>query len=211
MIASSESVVNTEDNLIANDTPQIATGVGTLITGQNLVRGAVLGKITRTLGATTANGSNTGNGTVTGAAMGENALNGTYTLTCTAIAANGGTFSVTAPDGDALPDASVGSAYANEQINFTINDGATDFALGDSFTIAIDAGSNKLTAAIKTAVDGSNKPNSILVHDIDASLADKACQRYVAGCFHNNELTWDASFTAAEQLQHFDGSPIVLR
>lgn len=117
-IANSEVLTNTEDNLIANHTPPIATNSGILIAGQNLVRGAVLGRITA---------------------------------------------------------------------------------------------SNKLTLAADAAIDGSEIPIGILVHPIDATAADKACQIYVGGCFHNNELTWDASFTALEQLQHFDGTPIVLR
>lgn len=43
-----ESSVETvaHDNLIAGSTPPIATDTGTLITGQNLVRGAVVGRIT---------------------------------------------------------------------------------------------------------------------------------------------------------------------
>ena len=118
-IANGESLTNTEDNLIANSTPPIATkGNEVLIAGQNLARGSVLGRITAT---------------------------------------------------------------------------------------------NKLTLADDAAIDGSDTPVGILVHDIDATAADKTCQIYVAGCFHNDELTWDASFTALEKMQHFDGSPIVLR
>lgn len=118
LIANSEVVTNAEDNLIANSVPEIATDDGILITGQNLARGSVLGRITAT---------------------------------------------------------------------------------------------NKLTLAVDTAIDGSETPMGILVHDIDATAADKGCQIYVAGSFNNDELNWDASFTAIEQLQQFDNSPIVLR
>jgi len=45
MTASSEVTTYSPDNLIAGHTPQIATDTGTLITGQNLARGAVLGRI----------------------------------------------------------------------------------------------------------------------------------------------------------------------
>ena len=58
-----------------------------------------------------------------------------------AEAADGGTFEVRGPDGfllrtaGGLPDTgTVGSAYSNE-IAFTLLDGATDFAEGDSFTV----------------------------------------------------------------------------
>ena len=117
-IAKSEVISESQDNLIAGSTPPIATQPGTLITGQNLVRGAVLGRITA---------------------------------------------------------------------------------------------SGKLTLADDAAGDGSETPIGILVHDTDATSADKTCQIYVGGCFNNDELTWDASFTALEQIQHFDNTGIVLR
>jgi len=118
MTAESTTTVYSPDNLIAGNNPEPATDAGTLITGQNLARGAVLGRITA---------------------------------------------------------------------------------------------SGKFTLAVDTAVDGSQTPVAILVHDIDATAADKACQVYIAGVFNNDELTWDASYTATEQLSEFDGTPIVTR
>jgi hypothetical protein len=56
---------------------------------------------------------------------------------CTAAAANAGTFSVTTPGGKALPSATVAVAYASRHLNFTINDGATDFIVNDQFTVTV--------------------------------------------------------------------------
>jgi len=118
-LASSGTEAYTPDNLIAGDNPAPATDVGTLITGQNLVRGAVLGRITA---------------------------------------------------------------------------------------------SGKFTECNNGAVDGSEVVVGILVHDIDATAADKACQVYVGGVFHEDELTWHASFnTQAEKDAAFDGTPITTR
>ncbi|MEJ1409378.1 MAG: head decoration protein [Candidatus Sedimenticola sp. (ex Thyasira tokunagai)] len=47
-LASSSVETVSHDNLIAGSVPQIATDDGTLITGQNLARGAVVGRITAT-------------------------------------------------------------------------------------------------------------------------------------------------------------------
>lgn len=90
----------------------------------------------------TAGGGNTGNGTVTAVTAAPvtwqgNLIPGTYTLTCTSAAANSGTFSVVGPGGHIQEPATtmVGNSYFGDHINFTINDGAVDFVVGDSFTV----------------------------------------------------------------------------
>ena len=118
-LAESSVETHTEDNLVAGSTPAIATEPGTLITGQNLARGALVGRITA---------------------------------------------------------------------------------------------SGKLTECDNTAVDGSAVPVGIMVHAIDATAADKACQIYKAGCFRKASMTWHASFnTDPEKDAAFDGTAIVLR
>ena len=112
-----ETLVN--DDLIAGSTPPLATDTGTLITGQNLVRGAVLGRITA---------------------------------------------------------------------------------------------SGKFTLCDTGAADGSQVPVALLVHDTDATAADKVCQVYQGGAFHKDEMTWHASFaTDIAKESAFDGSMIVIR
>lgn len=94
----------------------------------------------RTAPATGTPGTNTGNGTMTGVTAGAEAKAGSYKMTCIAESTNGGKFKVIAPDGNRLDDADVDSAYSSSQINFTINDGSTDFAVGDTFTVAVGNG-----------------------------------------------------------------------
>lgn len=57
----------------------------------------------------------------------------------TATAGNTGTFSVHDPEEVRLADATVAVGYVSDHINFTIADGSTDFAVGDSFTILVSA------------------------------------------------------------------------
>lgn len=150
--------------------------VVTVLSGQDLVVGAVLGKIKLETCPTTgtAGGGNTGAGTCTTVTAGAKAKLGTYTLKCLIAAAGAGIFSVEDPDGYALPDAIVGVAYVNDQINFTLNDGSPDFAVGDSFTVAIAAGSLSVRSIKSDAVDGSQDAYGILTVDCDASLAAKS-------------------------------------
>jgi hypothetical protein len=60
----------------------------------------------------------------------------TWTITCTAAAANGGTFSVSGSVSGAQAAATVGVEYNSGEIAFTITDGATDFIVGDVFTVS---------------------------------------------------------------------------
>lgn len=84
--------------------------------------------------------SGTGNGTMTGLDTYPATLTETWTIQCTAAAVNGGTFSVTGSVSGAQAAATVGTPYDNGFIKFTINDGTTDFIVGDAFTVQTTAG-----------------------------------------------------------------------
>jgi len=144
----------------------------TVLSGQDLVMGEVIGKVVKSIPTGGTAGTNTGNGTCSGVSGGAKTKIGTYTLTCVATATNGGTFRVIDPDGYMLPNASVGVAYDHEQINFTINDGATDFAENDTFSIEVAEGSGKVKAVDFDAVDGSQDAFGFMIAGCDASLAD---------------------------------------
>ncbi|MEC7520168.1 MAG: hypothetical protein VYE22_09905 [Myxococcota bacterium] len=103
----------------------------------------------------TPDGGNTGDGTVTGLSASGTPVPGDYTLECTATAADGGTFRLLGPDGAEVASGLVlaGGTLAVDEggLAFTINDGATDFAEGDSFTIAVPATAVNLMAKWKGA------------------------------------------------------------
>lgn len=89
------------------------------------------------------------------------AIGDEFTVTVAAsIPADGGLFSVTAPSGAELADATVGTPYTGTHIKFTIADGATDFAIGDGFDV---------TAVVTGGVAEAN-PICAVLPAISASL-----------------------------------------
>ena len=196
-------------NLLGGSHPQACKSV-TILSGQSLAAGAVIGAITKALGTVVA-GSNTGNGTCTGAALKKNTKLGSYVLTCTGAATNSGTFKVVDPDGFRLSDATVAVAYANDSIGFTINDGATDFIVGDSFTIPVAAGSGKYKLVDKTGVDGSQNPVAILKEAVDATSADASGIAAETGEFNIAAISLAAGTVAADVTDALAARNIYLR
>ncbi|BBK30579.1 bacteriophage lambda head decoration protein D [Stella humosa] len=137
--------------------------------------GTVLGRIATATPATAAAvGGNTGNGAMGAVAVGAGAEPGTYRLRIFAAATDGGTYAVTAPDGRLVGIGRVGSAFAGGGLAFTLADGATDFALGDSFTIAVAAGSGKLVELDPAGTQGTARPAAILVDPVLVPAAGDA-------------------------------------
>jgi len=154
-----------------------------VLAGQDLSLGQVLGKITAGSVPTTgtAGAGNSGDGTMTGVTGGRAVKAGTYTMTCIQAVTNGGIFTVADPDGYALPNAIVGTSYTNDQINFDINDGGSDFAVNDTFTVTVPDGGGQVRAINMSGVDGSAKAYGILTEDVDASAPDEYSRAYTSG------------------------------
>jgi len=146
-------------------------GSGVLSDGQKVVAGQVLGQVIFADAVVVAAGGNTGDGTLSGVAYAAQTQAGDYILSCTAASADGGEFDVMAPNGDLLAPASVGVAYAGSEIAFTLNDGAVDFAVGDTFTITVGDGSGEYVALNAAATDGSQIGAAISVDNVDATTA----------------------------------------
>ena len=192
----------TPDNLINKNITSKSRSI-TLITGQNLTRGAVLGQITIAAGTVTP-GSNTGDGTCTGLALaaGGPAKVGSYNLECVEAITNSGRFKLVDPDGVVLSDQIIIAVSSTVTpiiagITFTLADGATDFIVGDSFAITVIAGSLKYNLSLAAATDGSQTPMAILSEDTDASAADKTTLAYTKGGFNENSLTVGTGHTVA--------------
>ncbi len=89
-----------------------------------------------------ASGSNaftgTGNGTSDAIVPGTAAIEGDYLITCINAAVSGSEiFSVVDPTGNRLEDLVVAVAYSNDHFATTINDGSTDFVVGDLWTMTM--------------------------------------------------------------------------
>ena len=115
----------------------------TVLSGQDLAAGAVVGRVKYGIGRVSIpTVVGTGTGTATLVSAGPEVEVGNYVLTCTAAVAHGGVFSLTTPSGKTLPAFTMtpGSggttAYTSRHINFSITD-STDFIVGDVFTFVV--------------------------------------------------------------------------
>jgi hypothetical protein len=174
-----------------------------VLSGQNLKAGHVVGRrlVAPTFGAAAALGTNTGNGVFGAVTMGTNngARRGTYRIVITEPGANVGSFEVFGPDGLVVGDGVVGTLFDNE-IQFTLADGATDFVSTDAFTVAVTAGTYKYLEYNPANVDGSQRVAGILYGNVDASAADKngvALQRDAE--VRSADLTWFSGATQAQK------------
>ncbi len=123
-----------------------------------------------------------------------------FTVLASAADGDSGRFAVKAPDGTALPDATVGVAYENEQINFTINDGATDYAVGDAFEVEVEEGSGEVVALDPDAVDGSQIAYGIMCLAVDATSAAADGAAIVRDAMYAAaNLVWPDGITADEK------------
>jgi hypothetical protein len=115
-----------------------------------LAQYTVLGRIPVTAPTTgTADAGNTGDGTVTAVVVAKgspSAQVGAYNLECTFAVTNGGVFKLEDPAGNIVADnltcivgAGQATAFSAAGLEFTITDGATDFAAGDKFSITTTA------------------------------------------------------------------------
>ena len=173
----------------------------TVLSGQNLKPGHVLGKVLDGSATGAAVAGNTGNGTIGSVDANTSAKKGVYTLTCIEPAANGGTFSVEDPDGVTIGTAVVGTPYAGV-IEFTIADGATDFVAGDRFTVTV-AGVEKFKEYNPANTDGSQIAVALLLDYADATAADIPGVAIVRQAEVNaGELVW---FTGASDNQKAAG------
>jgi Bacteriophage lambda head decoration protein D len=151
--------------------------------------------------------ANTGNGVATLAnpATSQGAIDGDYILTCTAAAANAGTFSVQTPDGREIGPLTVGVAF-NKEIKLTIADGSADFVVGDSFVVrvGITYPDDYLFAGLNpAATDGTQKAVGISVYRVVTTPGSTVKSPIVVrnALVAGKSLTWPAGITAAQQAE----------
>ena len=179
----------------------------TVLSGESLTSRNILGEVAYTVPTTgTADGSNTGDGTVTAVTGGKKTQVGAYLITCIEAVTNGGIFQVTDPNGDLLAEVTIPAGagatvdFATSELNGTITDGSTDFAEGDYFTVTVAAGSGKMVELDTTATDGSQNAYGILVDDADASAADVEATAVVRDALIiADNLDWPAGISAGNK------------
>lgn len=154
----------------------------TVLSGQNLKAGAVVGRVTKGVGrCSTPAVVGTGNGTMSKVFAGPETQKGNYVVTCTAAVTNGGVFSVVNPSGKALPSLTLTpgaggtTVYTSREINFSITDGSTDFVVDDVFTIVVDTTAPAVIGTGNGTISGLSlgpdaKPGNYRVENIEAIL-----------------------------------------
>lgn len=128
----------------------------TFAVGRVLVKYLASGSASATAGA-----GNTGTGTVGTITVGSTAKIGTYTVRFAKAVSNAGDFYVTSPSGRVVGTGSVGVVFTGGGLSFTISD-ATDFVVGDTFTIAVTGTEKYRTYA---ATDVSDVELAIYIAD----------------------------------------------
>lgn len=142
----------------------------------------------------------TGSGAVSGISLGKYAQHGAYTVRLLATSATAA-FEVIAPDGSALKQGKVATAYASDHVNFTLANGGTMTA-GDYFVLIVANGTDQVEAWDPTAVDGTQDPCGILFDAVDASSAAANGAAIVRDAEVNgNLLQYGASVTSAQKLE----------
>ncbi|CAB3779380.1 hypothetical protein LMG28688_00823 [Paraburkholderia caffeinitolerans] len=177
------------DQLIAGNLKLVTQPV--VISAGTLARGTVLGQVTSYGTIATKGAANVGNGTLGAISLGATPLIGNYTLT----AKTATDFGVVDPEGNVLPDATVGTPYTGSAINFTLTAGGTAFSAGDAFTLAVVDAIGTFVECVKTASDGSQTPVGVLVDYADASAGPVTSAAYVMGEFNARALIYDPSWT----------------
>ena len=162
---------HTGEFLVTEANGSLSRETVTVLSGQSLKPGHVLGKVAVGTATGAAVSGNTGNGTIGTVSAGATAKAGVYQAICIEPATDGGTFEVEDPDGVIVGRAVVGTAFSGPVV-FTIADGATDFAAGDRFTITVAAGSGKYKEYDPANTDGSQTTVAILYAAVDATAAD---------------------------------------
>ena len=155
--------------------------------------------ITATSAAAVA-GTNTGNGVMGAITVGNAAKAGAYALKVTKAGANVGDFQVSDPDGHIVGLGTVAVAFSGGGLSFTLADGSTDFAVGDTFAITVAAGSGNYAMHDPSGIDGRESAIAILFDAVDATLANKpgvSIERLAE--VNGDEITWKTGISAPDK------------
>lgn len=197
------------DALLAGELPRVTQDV-TVAVGENLLRGAVLGKVTIGEATPAANAGNAaGSGTIASATTGAGAKAGVYNIICIEPATGAARFAVEDPDGVIVGIATENVAFSGP-VNFTISD-ANDFVAGNGFTITVAAGTGHWKRSVAAATDGSQRPLAILVGDVDATAAAKNAPVYRTGEFNEAALNFGAGHSASSVRAALEAVQIYLK
>lgn len=135
------------------------------------------------------------------------AVGDTFAITVTATESGGGTFKLVDPAGSLVATglkmtggAGVATDFEVGGMTFRITDGATDFAVGDYFTLAFAAGNGRAVKLDKTALDGSQLIYGICLEDVTTVGSTDVATVAITGKFNTDTVNF-ASGTAYTDVQ----------
>jgi hypothetical protein len=145
-----------------------------------MVPGTVLGKASQTQAASPIPAiAGTGTGLMSALKFGPDVQVGSYVITLLATSATAA-FSVVAPDGKALPNGAVGTAYTSRHLSFLISNGGT-MTTGDAYTVVVTAAGtpvviggtgNGTMSAITLGPDAQNGDYRVVLEAVVANGGD---------------------------------------
>lgn len=188
--------------------------------------GTLLGRrpVSATVAASAVTG--TGNGTVTLATVLGGPIvpmAGVYTLKVITAAVNGGTWQLTDPAGNVIATnlvmtvgAGAATVFKAGGLQFTITDGATDFAVNDTATLTVSADGNFYPFEPASGIAGAQFPIAVLTYDVTATGAGNvSAQVLVAGLVKKERLivnsTQDGSLITTAHLDMLRDYSIVVQ
>lgn len=140
--------------------------------------------------------------TLASPAVSSKVKDGAYSVVCIEPATDAGTFEVRDPNGKKVGTATVGVAFDGE-IKFTIADGGSDFAAGDTFTVTVkaDAVDFVWVPFDQDGTDGSEVPAGIAIYGVETGAGETA---RIAAMLRDMEangncVVWPDDITAAEK------------
>lgn len=172
------------------------TGAGTIAAGTILARKAV-----NDIVDATADGGNTGDGTVTSATVFGSTIPmvGNYNLELIEGITNGGIFKLENPNGALVASnliLAVGAGATTTLkvggLQCIVTDGDADFIVGDKFSLAVVANGKLVPYAIN-GIGGAQNPKSVLTYDVISSGAgDEPVRAMVNGIVRKQRLIINA-------------------
>lgn len=181
------------------------------------VEGTILARRSVATAVTASAVTGTGNGTVTSATVVEGPivpLVGAYVLTVITAVANGGVWKLVDPNGALIAGnlvmtvgAGAATIFEVGGLRFTITDGGTDFAAGDTATLTV-AADGKMVPFDPAGAGGAQIPLAVLTYEVTRTGAgNEPIRAMVSGSVLKPRLVIDsgATITAAhlDQLRDF--------
>lgn len=150
--------------------------------------------------------NNAGTATVGSISAGPNLQKGNYVVTLTSATVG----NVIDPNGESLGTTTMGTAFVDSQLNFTITTGGSP-AAGDAFYLTAAPGAATWKLSTAGAVDGSEVPAAILADFVDPTGGNVNAGIYLMGEFNGNAIVFDSSLTPALIKSAFMGRGIFIK